>query len=92
MDESLSSSEAQRRATQDAQSRKPSKVEQAFQNGSEKDLHRIVKFMQEKGVGETLDIKYEFKIENINSKLVVNPLQLTVLSKQSQVRSRMFKH
>ena len=48
--------------------------------------------MQEKGVGETLDIKYEFKIENINSKLVVNPLQLTVLSKQSQVRSRMFKH
>ena len=92
MEADLSSSEAQERArllsTQDSQLTKPSKLRQAFQNGSEKDLQRIIQFMQEMGVGEMLELKYEFKIRNIKSKLGVNPLQLTVLSGQSQVRSR----
>ena len=62
-----------------------SKLRVALENGSTKDIERIKAFVEERGMEETLKIKYEFKIRRVGT-LLVNPLQLAVLNRQHQVR------
>ena len=61
-----------------------SKLRVALENGSNKDIERIKAFVEERGMEETLKIKYEFKIRQVGT-LVVNPLQLAVLNRQHRV-------